>query len=356
MTTVAVPVRPTVATRARAVGWRAVARVLLLERRGTLFGLGALLVAFAFAVAIGEHSTVASYDRYVAAGCVQHRYSYACVSNSFSGNSDFVPSLRIAGDAFPLVVGMFLGAPLLAREYESGTFRFTWTQAVGRRRFVFRTLVLEALVVAVFGVVVGLLLDWVNHPFQVVGLTSQWTAGNFDAAPLLMAAWCVVALFLGVLFGAVIGRTVAAMAAAVAVLGGLAIGATVVFVHWLLAVGPRLTTHLTPITNPGMLNQPSLQGQPFPGAWFVRAWYTGPHGSVLTNDQVMHVEAQMYDAPGSGGKASLGWLSAHHIVYSLTYQPQSRFWIFQVVAIAILLVISSAFVVATLRTVDRRAA
>jgi ABC-type transport system involved in multi-copper enzyme maturation permease subunit len=357
VTTVAVQPTLIIAQPAARVGWREIAQVFWLERRGALLGFAGLLAAFAIAIVIGEHSTAASYGRYVADGCVQHPITYACETNGFANNSDFIPSLRIVGDALPVVVGMFLGAPLLAREYESGTFRFTWTQAVGRRRFVIRTLVLAALVVAAFGIVVGLLLDWVNHPFEVVAHMSQWTAGNFDAAPMLMAAWCIFGLFVGVLFGAVIGRTVAAIAAAAAVLGGLAIGATVLFVHWLLAIGAVVTSGILPITNSGMVNQASLQGQPFPGSWFVRAWYTGPQGNVLSDNQVMRVEAQMYNVKaGDIAKHAKTWLSVHHYSYHLVYQPQDRFWLFQLAAIALLLVVSAVLVATTTWVVDRRRA
>ena len=37
--------------------------------------------------------------------------------------------------AVPAVLGMFLGAPLVAREAESGTGQFMWTQGVTRRRW-----------------------------------------------------------------------------------------------------------------------------------------------------------------------------------------------------------------------------
>ena len=46
------------------------------------------------------------------------------------------PVLRLAAQtipvALPAVLGMFWGAPLVARELESGTFRLAWTQ--GRSR------------------------------------------------------------------------------------------------------------------------------------------------------------------------------------------------------------------------------
>jgi ABC-type transport system involved in multi-copper enzyme maturation permease subunit len=37
--------------------------------------------------------------------------------------------------AIPALLGMFWGAPLVARELESGTYRLAWTQSVTRRRW-----------------------------------------------------------------------------------------------------------------------------------------------------------------------------------------------------------------------------
>lgn len=37
--------------------------------------------------------------------------------------------------AIPALLGMFWGAPLVAREFESGTYRLAWTQSVTRRRW-----------------------------------------------------------------------------------------------------------------------------------------------------------------------------------------------------------------------------
>ena len=35
----------------------------------------------------------------------------------------------------PALIGMFWGAPLIAHELETGTFRLAWTQSVSRRRW-----------------------------------------------------------------------------------------------------------------------------------------------------------------------------------------------------------------------------
>ena len=47
----------------------------------------------------------------------------------------------------PLLIGAFAGAPLIGRELETGTFRYTWTQGVGRVRWTVALLVPGAVMV-----------------------------------------------------------------------------------------------------------------------------------------------------------------------------------------------------------------
>ena len=77
---------------------------------------------------------------------------------------------------------------------------------------------------------------------------------------------------------------------------------------------------------------------------------------MLTNDQVMHLEARMYSGKGGGAEHAASWLSRHHYVYSLDYQPHARFWVFQLGAIALLVAVSAVLVVLTARVVERRRA
>jgi hypothetical protein len=63
----------------------------------------------------------------------------------------------------------------------------------------------------------------------------------------------------------------------------------------------------------------------------------------------------MYGGPATGKVGPLHWLSVHHYIYWVSYQPASRFWIFQVIAAAILVVLAALLVFATVRLVRRRA-
>ena len=42
----------------------------------------------------------------------------------------------------PALIGAFAGAPILAREMETGTFRYAWTQGFGRTRWIIAKLAL----------------------------------------------------------------------------------------------------------------------------------------------------------------------------------------------------------------------
>ena len=59
----------------------------------------------------------------------------------------------------PGIVGAFAGAPVLAREFETGTFRFTWTQGVGRMRWALAAIVPGAVGVAVIMAAFGALVS-----------------------------------------------------------------------------------------------------------------------------------------------------------------------------------------------------
>jgi hypothetical protein len=62
----------------------------------------------------------------------------------------------------------------------------------------------------------------------------------------------------------------------------------------------------------------------------------------------------MYAAMANGGSKAgeTAWLSAHHYVYWLSYQPPGRFWYFQ--AAAVLIAVAFMFALMTVWLVRRR--
>jgi hypothetical protein len=60
----------------------------------------------------------------------------------------------------PILFGIFLGAPLIARELEAGTYRLAWAQSVTRTRWIATRLTLVMLVTAVLTGLLSTAATW----------------------------------------------------------------------------------------------------------------------------------------------------------------------------------------------------
>jgi ABC-type transport system involved in multi-copper enzyme maturation permease subunit len=70
--------------------------------------------------------------------------------------------------AIPTLIGTFWGAPLIARELESGTFRVAWTHSVTRTRWLAVKLGVVGLSsIAVVGLL-SLMVTWWHHAIDLV--------------------------------------------------------------------------------------------------------------------------------------------------------------------------------------------
>ena len=117
----------------------------------------------------------------------------------------------------PVLVGVFVGAPLLARELETGTFRFAWTQGCGRLRWAAAKLALLAIAVTAAAGAFSLLFSWFYQPFFAERLDGALAPQLFNLRGVDFAAWTLLAFALGAIAGVLIPRTVPAMAASLAV-------------------------------------------------------------------------------------------------------------------------------------------
>jgi hypothetical protein len=113
--------------------------------------------------------------------------------------------------ALPALLGIFWGAPLIARELETGTFRLVLTQSVTRRRW----MVMKLGIAFLFGVVGAAALSMIVTawfgPIDKVAM-NQFAPGVFDSRNVVEVGYAVFALALGVTAGILTRRTVPAMA------------------------------------------------------------------------------------------------------------------------------------------------
>jgi hypothetical protein len=263
--------------------------------------------------------------------------------------------------AVPVIIGVFVGAPLLAREYTAGTVRFAWTQGIGRTRWAMATLGLLAVAVAVVACLLGLLLQWSLLPVaaQTSRFADRWEPGVFNATPLAAATAAVLAFAIGVLAGALIRRVVAAMAVTAVVTITVANLMYNRLHYWLVGQGLRQARDPAFGAAPnvgdlsgGILTIHETAGHSTPGpagAWLDQGWYTDASGRRLGDGTVNHL-LNKYTGTGPA------WLARLHDTFWVTYQPGSRYWLFQLILAGGTLLAALLLAVATIALIRHRRA
>jgi hypothetical protein len=253
----------------------------------------------------------------------------------------------------PALIGAFVGAPMLAREIETGTFRYAWTQGFGRWRWALAKLVLVGVAVAAVAEAFSVLVSWYYQPYLATGngtvfsSPSPLSAGLFDLRGVAFAAWTLAAFEIGALAGMLIRRVVPAIVATLAVYTGLA-----------LVAGNVLRQHyLTPLTTKGS----NLPGS----AWITSEWWTKGGKFAFGGRPPVDLLQQLCPSSvvaGPGGRVGLSGSSPtqclvqHGYTQWVSYQPASHFWPFQWIEGGWLLALSALLVAVTIWLVRRRAA
>ena len=116
--------------------------------------------------------------------------------------------------AVPALIGIFWGAPLVAREFETGTHRLAWTQTVTRCRWVLTKLGLVGLASIVIAATLALAVTWWSRSLDAAS-TNQYAL--FDRRDIVIVGYAAFAFATGAFIGAVIRRTLPAMATTLAV-------------------------------------------------------------------------------------------------------------------------------------------
>jgi hypothetical protein len=345
----AITVSPLRATRRRPVPWTRLAYVTWRQHRAALTGAAAFLGLISLYLLImglainNAYAKVASCRPASSGVCQQLAHDFngqywggGGTGALSAGGAQTVSSLMLV---VPVLLGVFLGAPVLAREFETGTFRFAWTQGCGRLRWAVSKLVLLAVLVTAVTWAFTELFSWYYHPFLVDGQVSRLLPLAFGLLGVAFAAWTLAAFAIAAFYGALIRRTLPAMAATLATWTTLAIG-TAVWLRQHYQV-PLKTT-----------------GNPPGDAWILSSYATGPNGQVLSqralNQLFQQAPASVQNSPNPNALSN--WLAQQHYTQWASYEPASRFWHFQLIEGGWLLALSVVLIAAAVWLVRRRAA
>jgi hypothetical protein len=255
----------------------------------------------------------------------------------------------------PALIGLFCGAPLIARELEAGTHRLVWNQSITRSRWLAVKLGLVGLAaIAAAGLgslAVTLWSDSIDK--AAAGDFPRMAPLLFDARGIVPTGYAAFAFALGVTVGMLVRRTLSAMAITLAV-----------FAVVQIAMPPLVRRHLSPpVRSTVAINASNLDGIAvrrgggpgqarvqapgtgadagrFAGAWILSSHTVDPSGRAIASIPLPQSGAC---APPQGGPAqplagakpgdelSACFAEMKRLGYRqrVTYQPASRFWAFQ---------------------------
>jgi hypothetical protein len=351
---VSLPSRHRIALRGLAwVTWRQ-HRLALVATVVLLGGVGAWMVA----TGLGMHHAFFSYGL-TTCGTINGQACQARLTSFMRQYANLVaiPTPLLA--MVPGFLGVFVGAPVVARELDSGTYRFAWTQGQNQVRWLVAKLVILGSILSVLALAFSAVFTWWYGPWSIIqGRISA--GGAYEVSGVVFAARTLFAFLLGALLGTIMRRTVPAMAATAAVWLGVALTSIV----WLR----RLIQH--PIaTQIRVANSPSIPGQvslnPFglnPSAWVVAQWTQDAAGHHISQAQVGALLNQAFAQNPGATRASPPypsyplWLAQHGYSQWISYEPNVRFWHFQSVEAAAYVLLAGLCAAATVWWIRRRAA
>jgi hypothetical protein len=259
----------------------------------------------------------------------------------YMSTADHLPHLLMI---LPGLIGVFVGAPLLARELESGTFRFAWTQARSRVQWIVTKLVLLAVILTALALAFSALFTWWYGPFDAITGRMSPT-GAYETSGLVFAARTLFGFTLGALVGLLIRRTVPAMAATAAA--------------WVAVVLPSMTylrpLIRKPITTIGHPAKGPVAASHVPfNANVITNWIQNPAGHHVKSDQL--VQQALASNSGTITPDQFDtWMTQHGYTRWTSYQPNSWFWHFQTVEAAGYTTLAVLLAVATVLILRRRA-
>jgi hypothetical protein len=228
-----------------------------------------------------------------------------------------------------------VGATVLGREYEHGTWRLAWTQAVPRTRWLTRRILLLAAGIAVLTLSLSALFAWFRGPVDQV--SGRFSPGAFDLEGLAFTGYTLFAFAAGVLAGQLLRRTVPAIVAAFTAY--MAIRIPVEF--WLRPHYQTPITRLASTASPriGPMTPPVSPGPP---DWTLSRDLVDHTGHTLSPTLQDQVSQQMSNLDSQTARDA--YLHAHALQYRLLLQPANRFWTFQTIEAALYIGLAAALI------------
>jgi hypothetical protein len=323
-------------------------RLSWIQFRAQAVTAAAALAAFAILLAVTGPHLASLYATSGITGC----HGGSCVAapvaflNRLQATSPY-PVVYLLGLGIilvaPAVIGIFWGAPLIARELETGTYQLAWNQSITRIRWLLVKLALTGLAAMAVTEALSLMYAWWADPIgKATGLgasTSVFSGGRFSSlifathgiTPLGYAAF---AFTLGTAAGALIRRTVPAMAITLAIFAAAQIAMPMGVRPHLIPPDHTVAAIESVDLDFGSLTATVVPGRP--GAWILSS------GAINAARQPVSSLPAACQAAFSGTKPTSPGpcMESRGIREAITYEPASRYWPLQWIETGIFLALA----------------
>jgi hypothetical protein len=299
------------------VSWR--------QHRSQALGCLAVLIGLAiYAILVGTSMRTA-FGNDGLTGCLAHIQVNACQGAVTTFTNEFGSEVNIAFWSVALIVpgliGVLVGAPLIARELEYGTWRLAWSQSVPGARWLAVKLAMVTGGLIVVGAAMTAVITWYRAPMDQ--LTGRLQHNIYDFEGLVPTAYILCGFGFAVLAGLLIRRSIPAMIAA--------------FVPWLAI---RLIVEF--VFRPSFLAPLTIACSATPGGCFGHS--NGGNGISAIPPATGHIGDWVLN-PSTGPSGNL-----------ISYQPADRFWIFQSIEAGLFVLLAAAALGTAIWLLHRRAA
>jgi hypothetical protein len=235
----------------------------------------------------------------------------------------------------PFVIGAFLGAPMLTREFESGTWQLAWTQAVPRMRWLAVKLITLGAATVLMTAALSVATGYFQAPENA--LTSRFEDG-FNLEGVAPVGYAFFAFAAGAAAGIVLRRGLAAIAAAFAafLLVRIPVG---LFLRPGYLPPEKLTTVLTPgeEVHSARFAQKADVGPP---DWVLEIGYADAAGRTISDSRF----DQLHASATRAGADPATYLHEQGIRRYALYHPSDRFWTFQYIETAIFVALGAVLI------------
>ena len=261
----------------------------------------------------------------------------------------FFQNLLTESELLSVLIGIFWGAPVVAREFDTGTYRLAWTQSASRTHWLAAKLLVGGIASVITAGLFTLMATWWSSPLDRV---RDMPFSLFDTRDIAPIGYALFAFALGAALGALVRRTIPTMVLTIVVFAAVRVSfnqyvrphfasALHAVTKFQLPVGNGNSVSLRPGINPADWTLgdtvKNAAGKVFPQLSNHNIGFqNGANGSTIfvgagrcpnKIPNVLHTGNS--GAPPIVQEALSKCVNSFHLINYMTYQPANRYWTFQ---------------------------